>query len=101
MNSTSASNAQASTTKGSNVPQLIGCCTGQALGCGFSFLASWAAAWILSVLLAPLFGQYQGEDTTVGVLLSGLTCVGSLILGAGFSFLTGRLFPVFKKKGRG
>jgi hypothetical protein len=32
------------------------------------------------------------------VMVSGLTCGSSLIIGACLSFLTGRLFPVFKKK---
>ncbi len=68
------------------------------LGCGFSFLASWAVAGVLSALLAPLFGQSQGGNTAVGTLLSGLTCGGSLLMGAALSFLTGRLFPIFGKK---
>ena len=97
MNSPNADNSQNSAKKDANLLRPIGCCTGQALGCGFSFLASWLVAWLLSALLAPFFGQIQGDNTTVGVLLSGLTCCGSLVMGAVFSFLTGRLFPVFKK----
>jgi hypothetical protein len=84
--------------KNSNLLRPIGCCTGQALGCGFSFLASWAVAWLFSALLTPAFGQAQGGNTPVGVLLSGFTCCGSLVMGAVLSFLTGRLFPIFKKK---
>lgn len=98
MNSASPSNSQNTTTKNFNILRPIGCCTGQALGCGFSFLASWVVAWLFSALLTPLFGQSQGDNTTAGVLLSGLTCCGSLMMGAGLSFLTGRLFPIFKKK---
>jgi hypothetical protein len=33
-------------------------------------------------------------------LISGLTCVGSLVIGTGLSFLVGRIFPIFKKKAR-
>ena len=98
MSSASATNSQDSTKKNFNVPHPIGCCAGQALGCGFSFLATWVVAGVLSVLLAPLFGQSQGGNTSVGVLLAGLTCGGSLIMGAILSFLTGRFFPVFGKK---
>ena len=99
MSSTSADISQNSTKKSFNIPRQIGCCAGQALGCGFSFLASWVVAGVLSALLTPLFGQSQGGNTGVGVLLAGLTCGGSLMMGAVLSFLTGRLFPIFKKKG--
>ena len=98
MSTTNADNSQNSTKKNFNVPHSIGCCAGQALGCGFSFLATWAVAGVLSALLAPLFGQSQGGNTGAGVLLAGLTCGGSLIMGAALSFLTGRLFPIFTKK---
>jgi len=98
MRSTSAGNSQNSTKKNFNIPRPIGCCAGQALGCGFSFLATWVVAGLLSVLLTPLFGGSQGGNTGAGVLLAGLTCGGSLIMGAVLSFLTGRLFPVFGKK---
>jgi hypothetical protein len=98
MNSTSADNSQNSTKKNFNIPRSIGCCAGQALGCGFSFLASWVVAGVLSALLTPLFGGSQGGNTGAGVLLAGLTCGGSLFMGAVLSFLTGRLFPIFKKK---
>ena len=98
MSSTSADISQNSTKKSFNVPHSIGCCAGQALGCGFSFLTSWVVAWLLSALLTPLFGQSQGGNTGVGVLLAGLTCGGSLMMGAVLSFLTGRFFPVFGKK---
>jgi len=94
----SANTSQNSTKKNFNIPRPIGCCAGQALGCGFSFIASWAVAGILSALLTPLFGGSQGGNTGAGVLLSGLTCGGSLIMGVGLSFLTGLLFPIFKKK---
>ena len=99
MNSASDNTPQYSTKKYLNVPPPIGCCAGQAVGCGFSFLASWVVAWLLATLLTPLFGISQGGNTAVGTLLAALTCGGSLILGAGLSFLTGRLFPIFKKKG--
>jgi hypothetical protein len=98
MSSTNANNAQNSTKKNFNIPRPIGCCAGQALGCGFSFLATWVVAAIFSALLTPLFGGSQGGNTGAGVLLAGLTCGGSLIMGAGLSFLTGRLFPIFGKK---
>jgi len=98
MSSMSANTSQNSTKKNFNIPRPIGCCAGQALGCGFSFIASWAVAGILSALLTPLFGGSQGGNTGAGVLLSGLTCGGSLIMGVGLSFLTGLLFPIFKKK---
>jgi len=98
MSSASAGNSQNPTIKNFNIPRPIGCCAGQALGCGFSFIASWAVAGILSALLTPLFGGSQGGNTGAGVLLAGLTCGGSLIMGAVLSFLTGRLFPIFKKK---
>ncbi|MCJ7434871.1 MAG: hypothetical protein MUO77_15420 [Anaerolineales bacterium] len=92
------SNSQSPTKKNFNIPRPIGCCAGQTLGCGLSFLATWVVAGVLSALLTPLFGQSQGGNTAVGVLLSGLTCGGSLMMGAALSFLTGRLFPIFKKK---
>ena len=98
MNSSSAYNSQNSIKKNFNVPHSIGCCAGQALGCGFSFLTSWVVAAIFSALLTPLFGGSQGGNTGAGVLLAGLTCGGSLIMGAVLSFLTGRFFPVFGKK---
>jgi hypothetical protein len=98
MSSASVNNSQNSTKKNFKVPHSVGCCAGQTLGCGFSFLASWVVAWVLSALLTPLFGQSQGGNTSVGVLLAGLTCGGSLIMGAVLSFLTGRMFPIFKKK---
>jgi len=98
MSSTSANNTQNSTKKNFNVPHSIGCCAGQALGCGFSFLTSWVVAWLLSALLTPLFGASQGDNTGAGVLLAGLTCGSSLMLGTVLSFLTGRFFPVFGKK---
>jgi len=98
MSSTSADNSQSSSKKNFNLPPPIGCCAGQALGCGLSFLATWVVAGFLSAILTPLFGQSQGGNTPVGVLLAGLTCGGSLIMGAVLSFLTGRLFPIFKKK---
>ncbi len=101
MNSPSVINKpQNSTEKNFNVSHSIGCCVGQSLGCGFSFLASWVAAWILSAILAPYFDQGQAGNTTAGVLLAGFNCVGSLIMGAALSFLTGRLFPIFKKRAR-
>ena len=98
MSSMSANTSQNSTKKNFNIPRPIGCCAGQALGCGLSFLASWVVAGVLSALLTPLFGQSQGGNTGIGVLLAGLTCGGSLMMGAVLSFLTGRLFPIFKKK---
>ena len=98
MTFTSNTASQSSAKKKFSVPRPIGCCAGQALGCGFSFLASWAVAGILSALLTPLFGQSQGGNTAAGVLLAGLTCGGSLIMATGLSFLSGRLFPIFKKK---
>jgi hypothetical protein len=69
-----------------------------ALGCGISFITTWVIALILSAVLVPLFGNGLGQNTPVGTLVAALTCAGSLILGAGLSFLTGRLFPIFKKK---
>jgi hypothetical protein len=98
MSSASATTSQDPTKKNFNVPHPIGCCAGQALGCGCSFLASWVVAGVLSVLLAPLFGASQGGNTGAGVVLAGLTCGGSLMMGAVLSFLTGRFFPVFGKK---
>jgi len=98
MRSTSAGNSQNPTKKNFNIARPIGCCAGQALGCGFSFLTSWVVAWLLSALLTPLFGASQEGNTGAGVLLAGLTCGGSLIIGAVLSFLTGRFFPVFGKK---
>ena len=98
MSSMSANTSQNSTKKNFNIPRPIGCCAGQALGCGLSFLASWVVAGVLSALLTPLFGQSQGGNTGVGVLLAGLTCGGSLMMGAVLSFLIGRFFPVFGKK---
>jgi hypothetical protein len=98
MNSENTSNSPNPPKNNSALLRPVGCCAGQTLGCGFSFLVSWVAAWILSALLTPLFGQSQGGNTGVGVMLSGLTCCGSLVMGAGLSFLTGRLFPIFKKK---
>lgn len=86
--------------KGFDSSRLPGCCAGQALGCGISFIVSWVIALVLSTVLTPLFGQYQGGNTTAGVLLSGISCGGSLILGSGLAFLTGRLFPIFQKKER-
>jgi hypothetical protein len=98
MSSTSVDTSQNSTKKNFNLPRPIGCCAGQALGCGLSFLVSWVIAGVLSALLTPLFGQSQGGNTEVGVLLSALTCGGSLLMGTMLSFLTGRFFPVFGKK---
>ncbi len=83
----------------SKIPRPVGCCAGQTLGCGCSFLASWVMALILSVLLSPLFGENGGGNTAAGTLVSMLTCGGSLILGAVLSFLAGRAFPVLKKSG--
>ncbi len=97
MSHPSAEHLQASPPSGPKIPRPVGCCAGQAAGCGCSFLASWIMALILSVLLAPLFGQYDGGNTAAGTLLSALTCGGSLIMGAVLSFLTGRAFPVLKK----
>ena len=78
----------------------LGCCAGSALGCGLSFLLSWILAMILSAVLAPIFGKSGGGNSTIGILVSGLTCGASLLIGGGLSFLTGRLFPIFKKKAR-
>jgi hypothetical protein len=79
-----------------NGSHLASCCVGQTVGCGFSFMAVWIIAFIISVLLTPLFGQYEG-DTAAGMLLSLLSCGSSVILGAVLSFLVGRFFPIFKK----
>ena len=100
MDSASSNNSLRSLTKDFDGSRLAGCCTGQSLGCVFSFISCWVIALLISAVLTPFFGQSQGGNTAVGMLLSGLTCGGSLILGAGLSFLTGRLFPVFKKKVR-
>ncbi len=78
----------------------LGCCAGSALGCGLSFLISWILAMVLSALLAPIFGRSGGGNSATGILVSGLTCGASLLIGAGISFLMGRLFPIFKKKAR-
>lgn len=83
-----------------NPTRSIGCCAGQALGCGFAFLISWIVAGAISAFVTPLFGQYQGGNTGAGVLLAGFTCFGSLLMSTVFSFLIGRLFPVFGKKAR-
>ncbi len=100
MDTTSNENSPNTINKDSDLPRLAGCCTGQALGCGISFIISWVVALLISALLAPVFGKAGGGNTTVGVLISGLTCVGSLIIGTGLSFLVGRIFPIFKKKAR-
>ncbi len=100
MNSTSDGGAQSNLKEGFNISRLPGCCAGQALGCGISFIASWVMALILSAVLTPFFGQPQGGNTTVGILLSALTFAGSLIIGGSLSFLAGRLFPIFKKRAR-
>lgn len=84
--------------EGFQVLRAIGCCAGQALGGGFTFVASWAVAGVISALLAPLFGSTYGENTPVGVLLAGLTCLGSLVTGFVISFIVGRLFPLFGRK---
>ena len=99
MASTSSNSTPEPGKRGFDVSRLAGSCAGQSLGCGLTFITSWVIALILSAVLAPLFGQSQGGNTPVGLLLAALTCGGSLIMGAGLSFLTGRLFPIFKKKG--
>jgi len=99
MNSASDHTSQSIFKAGFNSSRLPGCCAGQALGCGVSFVVSWVIALILSALLAPVFGQSQGGNTFVGIILAALTFGCSLIIGGGLSFLTGRLFPIFKKKG--
>jgi hypothetical protein len=75
-----------------------GCCAGQALGCGLSFLVSWVLALIISAILTPLFGNTHGDNSFTGLLLTSLTCGGSMLIAALLSFLAGRLFPIFKKK---
>jgi hypothetical protein len=100
MDTTSNGNSPNTTNKDIDLPRLAGCCSGQALGCGFSFLISWVVALIVSSLLAPVFGKAGGGNTIVGILISALTCVGSLVIGTGLSFLVGRIFPIFKKKAR-
>jgi len=100
MDHASGDRSQSNLKKGFDSSRLPGCCAGQALGCGISFIVSWVIVLLVSALLTPLFGQSQGGNTSVGVLLSGLSCGGSLLLGAGLSFLTGRLFPIFKKEER-
>ena len=62
MNFTSDTASQNSTKKNFNVPRPIGCCAGQVLGCGFSFLASWVVAWLLSALLTPLLWRISGRQ---------------------------------------
>jgi hypothetical protein len=99
MGSPTVHHSQNSPKKIFDVPRAIGCCAGQSLGCGFTFLLSWAGAWIFSSLLVPLLGQSQGGRSTVVVLITGLTCGTSLLLGAGLSYTIGRIFPVFKRKG--
>lgn len=83
-------------TKSPGIQHVAGCCGGQFLGCGFSFIASWVIALGLSWMATAVFGRSQGID----VLIAGLTCAVSLLLGLIFSFLTGRLFPVIGKKGK-
>ncbi len=82
-----------------NIPRPLGCCTGQALGCGCSFIASWVFALLLSALLPTLFASSTGTDPLAGILLPGFICGSSLVMAAVFSFLTGRIFPVFQRKG--
>jgi hypothetical protein len=100
MNSATDDRSQGKLKEGFNSSRLPGCCAGQALGCGISFIVSWGIALLLSALVTPLFGHPGGNNTTAGLLLTGLTFAGSLILGGGLSFLTGRLFPIFTKKAR-
>jgi hypothetical protein len=84
--------------KGISGTHVAGTCAGLAVGCGLSFVISWVIAFLLSAVLAPLFGNPEGGNTAMGVLLAGLTCVSSLIIGGGISYLVGKLFPIFRKK---
>ncbi len=99
MNSASSNNTSSEPKKGISGTHLAGTCAGLAVGCGFSFVISWIIAFLLSAVLAPLFGNPEGGNTVIGVLLAALTCVSSLIIGGGISFLVGKIFPIFKKKG--
>lgn len=98
MDSRMVNSSQNSSKNNFDFPRSIGCCAGQSLGCGFTFLLSWLVAWLLSTILVPLIGQSQGGRSLAGLLITGLTCGTSLLIGAGISFLIGRIFPVFKKK---
>lgn len=68
------------------------------MGCGCSFLASWVVALLISALVASVLGPTQGANPMADILLPGAIFIGSLILAAVLSFLTGRFFPVFQKK---
>jgi len=76
------------------IPRPVGCCAGQAAGCGCSFLAS----WVVALLLTSIFGRPQGGNLMTNLLLPAIIFAGSLVMAAVFSFLTGRFFPVFQKK---
>ncbi len=98
MNSSTSDSTSNEPKKGLSGTHVAGTCAGLALGCGLSFVISWVIAFLLSAVLTPLFGNPDGGNTAMGVLLAGLTCVSSLAIGGGISFLVGRLFPIFKKK---
>ena len=98
MNSIDPAHSQQAPNRKNKARPLAGCCAGQTLGCGFSFLAGWLMAACLSALLLPLFGQSPAGNSAMNVVLSGLTCGGSLIMGGVLSFLAGRFFPVFQKR---
>ncbi len=98
MNSAPSDNTSNDPKKGITGTHLAGTCAGLAVGCGFSFIISWIIAFLVSAVLAPLFGNPDGGNTAVGVLLAGLTCVSSLVIGGGISFLVGKIFPIFRKK---
>jgi hypothetical protein len=83
-----------------DVTRLPGCCAGQALGCGLTFLVSWGLALLSSAFLTPLFGNSRGDNSLTGLLITSLTCGGSILISAVLSFLAGRLFPVLRRKGR-
>jgi hypothetical protein len=87
-------NGKSQSINGFSIPNPVGCCTGQALGCGCSFVG----AWVISLILSTLLTSFVGRSDVVQVLLSGLTCIGSLVMAAVLSFLTGRFFPVIKNQ---
>jgi hypothetical protein len=100
MNSSKPGKSQDPEKKILDIRNLLGSCTGSAIGCGLAFLSSSVVGWLIALLLAPAFGAAGGGNTAVGVLLAALKCGGSLILAAVLSFLAGRLFPSFQKAAR-
>ena len=98
MNSAPSEGISNASKKGISGTHVAGTCAGLTVGCGLSFVISWVIAFLLSAALAPLFGNPEGGNTAIGVLLAALTCGSSLIIGGGISFLVGKIFPIFRKK---